>query len=794
MKTFLPPALFLALLLCWGTLPGQNNALDFDGDGDYITLSPINGFPTGPVSDFTVEMWFISTATGTTAGNCSGDFRRLFALGNPNNTSLFEVGECNGFLSLFWVTTSSGLAANLITTTTSIRDNQWHCLSVVRSLSSLEIFLDGNLVITDPTNIGTHNITVFKVGHGLANTTSPSPGEDWWGRMDEVKLWNIALPAAQLTACNNCMLTGQEPGLVAYWQFDQGLAGGNNSSSGSNPITQALDASVNGNHGVLHPSTATPDSGFVLNGLTGNFVTSGAPLVYPKYNNLGVFISDPLLTVGLIGICDGDPVHFSLVDYNTGSVPPPSAGVTVTWEYSDNGPWGPILSIPPLSGFQFVVPPNDATDINCPNNSGYVDRDFRAKITITNSIGTCVYYSQPSSLRIYCKVSNASVIVAPPGPFCAGDFALLNVSLASTDPFVLPNIGSTVTVEWFLNGTWLGSGYTNRDSFPYPLSTTNMCFHAEVYHCGPVFTTAQTCIQVDPKPVCGYITGLPYNNPTNLTLTSIVPWPTYEICPGNDAIVGINPTTPFTNCNPQWQYSLDPFPFNWIDIGFSNPAQNTNILPAHFTPPWSPSQQNIYYRIACRPLSNPSGCAPCLSNNIIEIRLKPVLSKPVISCNPASQIICYGGTATLTVALDPQVTQWTWYCNGAVVGTGPSVIVDKKACYWVEATDGCSTVKSDPLCLDVCTVFAIITCPEDNPCAIPNLPVTMSGISSYSTCGFIDQYDWEVEDLPSGTTHFYSGPTVTFTPPPAGAIVMLTVTDSNGCIHSAQGFIKPCQP
>jgi len=776
---------FLLLFVLFNLLPGfgQNNALDFDGDGDYITLSPINGFPTGPVSDFTVEMWFISAATGTTPGNCTSGFRRLFALGVTNNSTLFEVGECNGFLSVFWFT---GTAANLIQMTTSIRDNQWHCLSVVRSANNLVVYLDGNVVLTDPTVTGTHNISIFSVGHGLANAGGPTPGEDWLGRIDEVKLWNIALPAAQLTVCNPCVLTGSEPGLVAYWQFDQGVPGVNNTS-----ITQANDATITGtNPGLFHPSTAAPDPGFVLNnGTTGNFVTSGAPLVYPKYSNLGVFISDPLLTVGLIGICDGDPVHFSLIDYNTGGVPPPASGVTVVWEFFDQGistSWNPVPSIPPLSGFQFVVPPNDATDINCPNNSGYVDRDFRAIITVSNSLGTCTYISQPSGVRIYCKVSNASVVVAPPGPFCAGDFALLNVSLISTDPFVLPNIGSTVTVEWFLNGNPLGSGYTNLSSFPYPLGATNMCFHAEVYHCGPAFVTAQTCVQVDPKPVCGAIIG--WHIPANLTFISTG---IYEICPGDDAAVGIDPSSlpTFANCNPQWEYTFTPtVAASWTPLGFSNSVQNTNILPTSL---WG-SNTSIYYRIKCLPLSTPSGCLPCYSN-IVEIRLKPALAKPVISCNPASQIICYGGPpATLSVAFDFQVTQWTWYCDGAVVGFGPSVPLDKKACYWVEATDGCYTVKSDTLCLEVCTASAIISCPIDNPCVIPGLPIKLGGGLCTSTCGGPYTYTWGWNN---GT--YISGQgtdMLCHIPDLSGTFYTLTVVDANGCTHSTTVFIKPCQP
>ena len=128
-QPFFFPLIFCLLLLCWDPLSGQNNALDFDGDGDYITLAPIVGLPTTQVSAFTVEMWFKSEATGTTPNDCSNGFRRLFSFGDPSNTTLFEVGECNGFLSVFWFTSLGG---NLVQMTSSIRDNQWHCLSVVR--------------------------------------------------------------------------------------------------------------------------------------------------------------------------------------------------------------------------------------------------------------------------------------------------------------------------------------------------------------------------------------------------------------------------------------------------------------------------------------------------------------------------------------------------------------------------------------------------------------------------------------------------------------------------------------
>lgn len=501
--------------------------------------------------------------------------------------------------------------------------------------------------------------------------------------------------------------------------------------------------------------------------------------------------------VGIPWICNGAAVHFSLIDYN-GNVPQAGSGVTVAWEYSDNqGPW---TSIPSLNGFQFGVSPNGATAINCPTPTGYVDREYRAIITVTNANGTCVFVSQPALLRIYCEITSVNVqaVSAPPAPLCEGDQATFSVSVSTNLP--PPGPTNDVHIDWCVSddggGSWtvLGQFY-DQLSFTYPptpltVGAKDICFKAVVSNgaCGSL--TGQTCIHVDPNPMCGGITGLAV--PPNLTLVGTTPWLTYEICPGNDASVGMDPVLPpFKNCNPQWQYTFTPNnPASWVDLGFTNSVQNTNILP---TGSWG-SNTSIFYRIQCKPLSTPSGCDPCLSN-IIEIRLKPPTPVPSVVAVPSTQTICYGDMVTLYSSNDPG-TQTTWYCNGEVIGTGPFIPVSSQACYWSEATDGCTTERSDTICLTVCTATAIITCPEDNPCIIPNIPITLSGLLSWSTCGPIVQYDWEVEFLPDppGPIYFFSGPTVTFTPPPGGAIVTLTVIDANGCSHSFQSYFKPCQP
>ena len=66
-----------------------------------------------------------------------------------------------------------------------------------------------------------------------------SMGEYFHGDIDEIRIWNVARSPEQLRAAMNGRLSGKEPGLVAYWPFDDGTA---------------KDLSGNGNNGVFDGS------------------------------------------------------------------------------------------------------------------------------------------------------------------------------------------------------------------------------------------------------------------------------------------------------------------------------------------------------------------------------------------------------------------------------------------------------------------------------------------------------------------------------------------------------------
>ena len=262
-----------------------NNTLNFDGLNDYIQ-TPQAVIPAN--TDFTMEASFTSTATTT---GCSGNFKRLLALELSNSSNRLEIGECSGQLTLFYFI--SGGNANLINipNATNLRNGSWHHVAAVKQGNSLLIYYDGALVLTELGFANINNVArILYVGRwGLQ-------GENWQGNVDEVRVWNYALPSTNIVNQRQCQLTGQEGGLILYYPFNQGVSNGSNPTVGS-----ALDKSSSG--------ISSPLSNFALTGATSNWVcstqtlTAGCTGTDPCANDLipPVFAAVPAdVTIGCI--------------------------------------------------------------------------------------------------------------------------------------------------------------------------------------------------------------------------------------------------------------------------------------------------------------------------------------------------------------------------------------------------------------------------------------------------------------------------------------------------------------
>jgi len=788
---------FLLALACWLTAIGYGNAqcsnlaLAFDGNGDFIS-SNLN--TTTPVmagnTDFTIEAWFYSSATSAST-NCNGNFKRLIGLiGPPGSGTRFEVGECGGELNFFWNNSTSGSVVPILLDPNNIRNN-WHHIAVTRnsSTNSVKVYLDClPLTFTGGTS-GAFNFSELRIGQWGGGSTST---DEWEGRVDEVRLWNRERTPTEICDFKDCTLGGTSPDLVFNWTLDQTPAV---TANGNNAGALALNMTGNFNHGSLQ--------GFNLGSgnLTSNFVCSDIPPAY------FLSISDqPVLFPSSIGaICSGEAVHFCAINQiNPGPLPP---NTSVIWEYNDNNQgWLPDPNLnPAYSGYLCFGVPGGVITANC-GASGYVDRFYRAKITKQMGNLTCTYTTLETGLSIYCPVTNLQISTVVNGPtpfngaFCEGPVNI-DVSLSSTDPFVIPPAIPPIgylSIQWLINGVH-DPTYDNMTFFNYsmPAIATSLCFEAIVQNfiCAPV--TAKVCFQVDPQPMCGLIDGMSSN-----LITTPNPY-SYLVCPGDDAAVGMVNPTQFVNCNPVWQFSFDQV--NWQNLGASNALQNTNILPQTFPPNnplspylWPAGANCIYYRIECRPLSYPnSGCDPCYSN-IVEVCLLPPLANGLISGN--QQFCSMTGSTTLTVSPYNSANTYSWYLNGmGPVGFGQNYTANQPGYYTVVITDayGCHSVVTPPFYVEECIIVPLISCPIDNPCACDGLPITLSGCDSYDTCGGTGPltYTWSASNGGPGTVSGPGGCEFTHIPDPlVGTTYTLTVCNSlnPSCCATSTLFIKPC--
>lgn len=153
------------------------SSLALDGTVDYIETPDSVDFTMGS-GDFTVDMWFYRNG-----GN--GTIRYLFGQANSTATDSTRPYEIR-------LSTGNVLQANIydtsqkqITGTTAITATGWHHAALVRTSSTVKLFLDGVKEGTDLTGVGTLVDSANKMAVGRLGENS---GLSWNGWIDEFRI------------------------------------------------------------------------------------------------------------------------------------------------------------------------------------------------------------------------------------------------------------------------------------------------------------------------------------------------------------------------------------------------------------------------------------------------------------------------------------------------------------------------------------------------------------------------------------------------------------------------------
>ena len=100
--------------------------------------------------------------------------------------------------------------------------NKWYHLAGTYDGSAITVLVNGVTVengkFSGPLHIDKSDLFIGKGDPGYLY------GECFHGELDEIRIWNVVRSQEQIQAAMNTPLTGNEEGLLAYWNFDDGTA------------------------------------------------------------------------------------------------------------------------------------------------------------------------------------------------------------------------------------------------------------------------------------------------------------------------------------------------------------------------------------------------------------------------------------------------------------------------------------------------------------------------------------------------------------------------------------------
>ena len=184
----------------------QQNSLLFDGINDKVTVPATAAFNSA--NTLTLEAWinasqwksqaYQGTIIGKDATNQSGYVLRCGANGKLS----FTVGIGSGWTEV--------LSASIMQT------NRWYHVAGVFDNGTMSIYINDSLVGTTTSAPIVTSVTGIDIGESTGYG-----GRVFQGLIDEVRIWNVARTQAQITANDTVDLPNNEPGLVAYYKFNQ---------------------------------------------------------------------------------------------------------------------------------------------------------------------------------------------------------------------------------------------------------------------------------------------------------------------------------------------------------------------------------------------------------------------------------------------------------------------------------------------------------------------------------------------------------------------------------------------
>ena len=262
------------------------NTLSFDGIDDTVIIPNNNAleFNTGIVEVWVKPDW-VSGAPGY-------------------NPSFIGLRDVNGSRFSFHIR-SNYSAIDLYngavgTVNYNFVQGKWYHITLVLQNSLTKVYINGKYEGAMNTAVNINNS-----GKNLNIGSSNGVSEYFKGEIDDIRIWTSAMTYCETVSYRGTELSGNEDGLIAYYNFDHGTAGGVNSLE-----TTLSDLSSNGLNGTL--------TNFNLTGATSNWIVSSAGASFT--NECLTYVPDDNFEQALIDLGHDDTLDDYVLTSNISTI------------------------------------------------------------------------------------------------------------------------------------------------------------------------------------------------------------------------------------------------------------------------------------------------------------------------------------------------------------------------------------------------------------------------------------------------------------------------------------------
>lgn len=193
----------------FATAPPSWGAILYDGANDYTDIGNSEDYYTSSATEMTVSVWFLDQSSNSAE-------KRLMTFLRASGSSGVSIGKSKPTANKCFGAYRNGAAGfQVIETSTSIDDGEWHCLAYVLNGANAELYLDGvsEASASDVGSAETFTSGSFPADIGAFNRT----GYRWDGLIGSCSVWDRALSGREVADYHDLSQVGY-PGLLNRWR------------------------------------------------------------------------------------------------------------------------------------------------------------------------------------------------------------------------------------------------------------------------------------------------------------------------------------------------------------------------------------------------------------------------------------------------------------------------------------------------------------------------------------------------------------------------------------------------